>query len=257
MKIFLIDTENVGWQGIRGSESLSSSDEVYLFTTDVFNASKSFSLEIIKIFLSSCAKFSFINIGKTNALKNYLDFQLCTFLGSFMERNQDAQAVIVSKDKGYQSVVDYWHHNNREVYLAPDIKTHMSKSRNNCSLEKKHNAAPIKTNVQEKKTNQSSLNKQALKKIPKANNDNLKLFKVPKEEVEKKEAPSKYRKHIRNTIKKHYPKLSASSVNKRVNRLKEIKNPDKLKKNCISLFGKTKGDTIYAEIFTKFTYNNQ
>lgn len=257
MKVFLIDTENVGWQGIRGSESLSSSDEVYLFTTDVFNASKSFSLEIMKMLISSRAKFSFINIGKTNALKNYLDFQLCTFLGSLMERNQDAQAVIISKDKGYQSVVDYWHHNSREVYLAPDIKTHTSKNSHNRSLENKSNAAPIKTNVQEKKTNQSSLNKQTLKKIPKANNDNLKLFKVPKEEVEKKEAPSKYRKHIRNTIKKHYPKLSASSVNKRVNRLKEIKNPDKLKKNCISLFGKTKGDTIYSEIFTKFTYNNQ
>ena len=257
MKVFLIDTENVGWQGIRGSESLSSSDEVYLFTTDAFNASKSFSLEIMKMLISSRAKFSFINIGKTNALKNYLDFQLCTFLGSLMERYQDAQAIIISKDKGYQSVVDYWHHNNREVYIVPDIKTHMSKSRNNCSLEKKHNAAPIKTNVQEKKTNQSSLNKQALKKIPKTNNNSLELFRVPKEEAEKKETPSKYRKHIRNTIKKHYPKLSASSVNKRVNRLKEIKNPDKLKKNCISLFDKTKGDTIYSEIFTKFTYNNQ
>lgn len=257
MRLFFIDTENVGWQGLKGSESLSSSDEVYLFTTDVFNASKSFSLEIMKMLISSRAKFSFINIGKTNALKNYLDFQLCTFLGSLMERYQDAQAIIISKDKGYQSVVDYWHHNNREVYIAPDIKTHMSKSRNNRSLEKKPNAAPIKTNVQEKKTNQSSLNKQALKKIPKTNNNNLELFRVPKEEVEKKEAPSKYRKHIRNTIKKHYPKLSASSVNKRVNRLKEIKNPDKLKKNCISLFGKTKGDTIYSEIFTKFTYNNQ
>lgn len=257
MKVFLIDTENVGWQGIRGSESLSSSDEVYLFTTDVFNASKSFSLEIMKMLISSRAKFSFINIGKTNALKNYLDFQLCTFLGSFMERNQDAQAVIVSKDKGYQSVVDYWYHNNREVCLAPDIKTHMSKSRNNRSLKKKPNAAPIKTNVQEKKTNQSSLNKQAVKKLPKTNINNLELFRVPKEEVKKKEAPSKYRKHIRNTIKKHYPKLSTSSVNKRVNRLKEIKNPDKLKKNCISLFGKTKGDTIYIEIFTKFPYNNQ
>ena len=257
MRLFFIDTENVGWQGLKGSESLSSSDEVYLFTTDVFNASKSFSLEIMKMLISSRAKFSFINIGKTNALKNCRDFQLCTFLGSLMERYQDAQAIIISKDKGYQSVVDYWHHNNREVYIAPDIKTHMSKSRNNRSLEKKPNAAPIKTNVQEKKTNQSSLNKQALKKIPKTNNNNLELFRVPKEEVEKKEAPSKYRKHIRNTIKKHYPKLSASSVNKRVNRLKEIKNPDKLKKNCISLFGKTKGDTIYSEIFTKFTYNNQ
>lgn len=135
MKVFLIDTENAGWQGIRGSESLSSSDEVYLFTTDVFNASKSFSLEIMKMLISSRAKFSFINIGKTNALKNYLDFQLCTFLGSFMKRKQDAQAVIVSKDKGYQSVVDYWYHNNREVYLAPDIKTHMSEYNKLHSLE--------------------------------------------------------------------------------------------------------------------------
>ena len=257
MRLFFIDTENVGWQGLKGSESLSSSDEIYLFVTNTFNGSKAFSLEIMRILSNSHAKFSFINIGVTNTLKNYLDFQLCTFLGSLMERYQDAQTIIISKDKGYQSVVDYWHHNNREVYIAPDIKTHMSKSRNNRSLEKKPNAAPIKTNVQEKKTNQSSLNKQALKKIPKTNNNNLELFRVPKEEVEKKEAPSKYRKHIRNTIKKHYPKLSASSVNKRVNRLKEIKNPDKLKKNCISLFGKTKGDTIYSEIFTKFTYNNQ
>lgn len=257
MRLFFIDTENVGWQGLKGSESLSSSDEVYLFTTDVFNASKSFSLEIMKMLISSRAKFSFINIGKTNALKNYLDFQLCTFLGSLMERYQDAQAIIISKDKGYQSVVDYWHHNNREVYIAPDIKTHMREYGKLHSLEIKPNTAAIKTNVQEKKTNQSSLNKQALKKIPKTNNNNLELFRVPKEEVEKKEAPSKYRKHIRNTIKKYYPKLSASSVNKRVNRLKEIKNPDKLKKNCISLFGKTKDDTIYSEIFTKFTYNNQ
>lgn len=256
MRLFFIDTENVGWQGLKGSELLSSSDEIFLFTADSFNASKLPTLDALKL-LNTKAKFTTIYIGTTNAIKNYLDFQLCTFLGSLMERYKDAQAIIISNDKGYQSVVNFWQFKGRKIYLAKDIKTHMSKSRNNRSLEKKPNATPIKTNVQEKKTNQSSLNKQTLKKIPKANNDNLELFRVPKEEVEKKEAPSKYRKHIKNIIKKHYPKLSASSVNKRVNRLKEIKNLDKLKKNCISLFGKIKGDTIYTEIFTKFPYNNQ
>lgn len=240
MKIFLIDTENVGWQGLRGSELLSSSDEVYLFITDTFNSSKAFSLEIIKIFLSSCAKFSFINIGKTNALKNYLDFQLCTFLGSLMERNQDAQAAIISKDKGYQSVVDYWHHNNRKVYLSPDIKTHMSEynklhSLENNLLQDKNITPSIVQNKENNPVSKTSL----------INEDNLEASKIIK----------KYKKHIKKIIKEHYPKMETKTINKRANGLTEIKNLDELKKNCLTLFGKKKSNAIYKEIVSKYPYN--
>lgn len=243
MKVFLIDTENVGWQGIRGSESLSSSDEVYLFTTDVFNASKSFSLEIMKMLISSRAKFSFINIGKTNALKNYLDFQLCTFLGSFMERQQDAQAVIISKDKGYQSVVDYWHHNNRKVYLAPDIKTHMSEynkfhSLENNLLQTKNTTQPIMQGIMNSPASKTNLN----------NQDNLEMSKITKE------IESKYKRHIKKVIKKHYPKMEAKTINKRVKKLMEVKNLDELKNNCLVLFGKKKTNVIYEEIMAKYPY---
>ena len=243
MKVFLIDTENVGWQGIRGSESLSSNDEVYFFTTDVFNASKSFSLEVMKMLISSRAKFSFINIGKTNALKNYLDFQLCTFLGSFMERNQDAQAVIVSKDKGYQSVVDYWHHNNREVYLVPDIKTHMREynklhSLENNLLQTKNTTQPIMQGVMNPPASKISL----------INQDNLEVSKITKE------IESRYKKHIKKVIKKHYPKMETKTINKRANGLTEIKNLDELKNNCLVLFGKKKTNVIYEEIVAKYPY---
>lgn len=245
MKVFLIDTENVGWQGIKGSESLSSSDEVYLFTTDVFNASKSFSLEIMKMLISSRAKFSFINIGKTNALKNYLDFQLCTFLGSFMERQQDAQAVIISKDKGYQSVVDYWHHNNREVYLAPDIKTHMSDynkfhSLENNLLQTKNTTQPIMQGIMNPPASKTNL----------INQDNLEVSKITKE-IES----NRYKKHIKKVIKKHYPKMETKVINKRVKKLMEVKNFDELKNNCLVLFGKKKSNAIYEEIVSKYPYN--
>ena len=244
MKVFLIDTENVGWQGIRGSELLSSSDEVYICTTDVFNASKSFSLEIMKMLISSRAKFAFINIGKTNALKNYLDFQLCTFLGSFMERQQDAQAVIISKDKGYQSVVDYWHYNNREVYLAPDIKTHMSEnskshSLENNSLQTENITPPFLQEITNSLATKTNL----------INQDNLELSKIVAKEME-----TRYRKHIKKVIKKHYPKMETKTINKRVKKIIEVKNLDELKNNCLVLFGKKKSNAIYKEIVAKYPY---
>ena len=105
MAIYLIDYENVSFHGFAGLSALSEGAELIIFYTE--NADKLiFSLHEQ---LLSCR--ASVRLVKTEAAgKNALDFQLSTYLGYLIAKNEAAQPAyyIVSKDAGFTPIVRFW-----------------------------------------------------------------------------------------------------------------------------------------------------
>jgi hypothetical protein len=103
MAIYLIDYENTGVKGLAGIEKLREDDLVI-----IFYGPKTGSLpfdEHVKI-SSAVSHVEYIKTVKT--AKNYLDFQLTTYLGFLVASTGIKEYTIISRDSGYDSVVDFW-----------------------------------------------------------------------------------------------------------------------------------------------------
>ena len=101
--IFFVDSENVGDSWIELFEYLHDEDIILVFYTD---KSPNMSYSNVIIFKQSPVEPEFILCE--NGTDNSLDFQLVTYLGSFTTKNPDDNLIIVSKDKGFDSVVHFW-----------------------------------------------------------------------------------------------------------------------------------------------------
>lgn len=100
---FLIDYENVGGLGLRGSEYLLPSDYVILFYS-----SQSPNIEHRhweNICRSGCG-FEAYSLFKQR--KNGLDFYIATKVGELFGADRTRHAVVVSKDSGFQALQDFW-----------------------------------------------------------------------------------------------------------------------------------------------------
>ena len=102
MAYYLVDFENVNSDGLTGIETLGPSDIVVIFYTK--NAA---SLSIDAHLKLNSAKADLDGIIVESGKKNALDFQLVSYLGFVASRNPDTVYYIVTKDKGFQSVVPF------------------------------------------------------------------------------------------------------------------------------------------------------
>lgn len=103
MSLYLVDYENVHDTGLKGIDSLKNSDKTIVFySKNIKNIPFDLHVEII----NSEAKSEYIKTGKT--AKNYLDFQLSSYLGYCIGKGYNDKIIIVSKDTGYDAVVDLW-----------------------------------------------------------------------------------------------------------------------------------------------------
>lgn len=123
MRIFLVDTENVGWAGLTGASKLDSSDTIYILIGKGVN-SRAVKGDIVVDLLKSKAQYV-IEETKHEG-KNYLDFQLSLIVGRLIERHEDAEFIIISKDQGYKAVTDYLEKNNRKGSIAQTIGEYLS-----------------------------------------------------------------------------------------------------------------------------------
>lgn len=103
MSTYLIDYENTTTSGLKGIDKLSSSDKVVIFYGKNPSAI-SFQLHIQ--IAQSKASIEYIQLDKVG--KNYLDFQLATYMGYLIATTKEQHYHIVSKDGGYESVIAFW-----------------------------------------------------------------------------------------------------------------------------------------------------
>lgn len=111
--IYLVDYENVNLYGMTGIEKLTAEDRVVVFLGNTMGA---IPFEWHIRISDAPAKVKYIKCGKV--CKNYLDFQLATYCGYLMSGLESGKVFIVSKDKGFDSVVDFWTDNKENVKIS-------------------------------------------------------------------------------------------------------------------------------------------
>ena len=102
MAIYLVDFENIGYNGLKGIEKLPEGDQVHLFYSS--NADK-LTFDIHLCINASKARIFYYKV-ETGA-KNALDFQLATYLGSLTAQNPDENYFIVSNDDGFHYIIQF------------------------------------------------------------------------------------------------------------------------------------------------------
>ncbi|MCM1399692.1 MAG: PIN domain-containing protein [Clostridium sp.] len=118
MTYYLIDYENVKVNGLNGLSKLVETDNVCIFYSE--NAD-TLTFGLHKRLNEAKANITYqkVEVGTSNAL----DFQLCTYLGYLIAENKNESLqnyYIVSKDKGYSSVVNYWEKRKVNITQAVD-----------------------------------------------------------------------------------------------------------------------------------------
>lgn len=117
---FLIDFENVGNSGLQGAGQLSGGDCVVIFFSQARNRIEQRKFQ--QITESGC-EFEICKLHKTG--KNALDFYIATRVGEICGSRSEGSIAIISNDKGFEAVRDYWRKrkdNSRTIILRPNIE---------------------------------------------------------------------------------------------------------------------------------------
>ena len=102
-RLYLIDYENVSDAGLVGVDQLTENDIVVIFYGSKV---KTVAYESLIAITSSAACIEHMKAEKT--AKNYLDFQLTTYLGYKLGQSSYDEIYVISKDSGFDAVVDFW-----------------------------------------------------------------------------------------------------------------------------------------------------
>lgn len=105
MNHFLIDFENVKTEGLKQITGIKEGDAVTIFYSE---QCKNISLDVIDSIMKLKVQYS--SIKAKVGTKNALDFQLAAHLGYLIgqKNNLESKYYIVSNDKGYDCLCDYW-----------------------------------------------------------------------------------------------------------------------------------------------------
>lgn len=113
---YFIDFENVNTNGLLGIKKLGADDTVVLFCSANNNK-----MDAQLTYELCTSDFDYRILKGEKTVKNYMDFWIvCECSRAVFEEHLDAVAII-SKDKGYISLKDYFARLNKTIILAPDI----------------------------------------------------------------------------------------------------------------------------------------
>ncbi len=101
--IYLVDLENVSNSGFVGIGNLKEDDELIIFYSE---KNSTINMETHKKLAETSAKIEYHCI--TAGGKNALDFQLSSYLGYLVSENAEGEFFIISKDKSFDFVVNFW-----------------------------------------------------------------------------------------------------------------------------------------------------
>lgn len=102
MSTYLVDFENMRCEGLMGIDELTNADQVTIFYS---NSADTLSFEMHQKILASKAHIEYFKLNKGG--KNALDFQLTSYLGYLIGKQNDETYYIISKDTGFDSAVSF------------------------------------------------------------------------------------------------------------------------------------------------------
>ena len=258
MNVYLIDYENVNASGLEGIKKLNDDDKVKIFYSDrIKSIPFARSVEMIQ----SKAEIEFIETRKV--AKNYLDFQLSTYLGYLIGRGENGCVFVISKDTGFDSVVDFWKARNIKICRQENILG----NKKNPSVAKKTNTSdkqPAKVEIKEFKSEDTANSEtQHLNKTQKISKEQIKeraavkepskAHELKKQDIVKKSSQQKkeylsevYRKKVRAAVKGD--KLAPSGYTVIYRAIVECKEKLELNNILVKSFGSSKGGEVYGHI---------
>lgn len=116
---FMVDFENTRSQGLQGVSYLLPEDSVTIFYSQACIKAENGKLQQMFNAHSNISVCKLKNTGK-----NALDFYIASKIGEVYGSGYEGTVAIVSKDKGYKAVRDYWQYcvpKPRSIILQPDI----------------------------------------------------------------------------------------------------------------------------------------
>lgn len=115
--IYMIDYENVKTGGLNGISRLTAEDRVIIFYSE--NANR-LTFDLHRRLMECPAKIEYreVSVGGHNAL----DFQLVTYLGYLIAQDPKGQYLIISYDRGFEYVVNFWRKDGLSIGLVPYLK---------------------------------------------------------------------------------------------------------------------------------------
>ncbi len=118
MAYYLIDYENVKTHGLDGIGNLGKEDHVAIFYSE---SADTLTFGLHRRLMECRADISYQKVE--TGTKNALDFQLSSYLGYLIceNRQRDTRFYIVTKDKGFTALVNYWARKEIPVKLVVDI----------------------------------------------------------------------------------------------------------------------------------------
>ncbi len=168
MKVFLVDYENVHEAGLEGIDLLTDADKVIIFHGPI---KETVDLSIVKSIVKSKAEFDFIGTKRT--ADNYLDFQLSTYLGYWINQYSKAEFYIVSNDADYDAVIDFWKNNKKlKIHKQPNISGKIKELKNEKSKKTDVNNSIVTSVKPEHNDNPKQVvNNSSETNLPKTGND--------------------------------------------------------------------------------------
>lgn len=125
LAVYFIDYENVHTDGLKGVAKLEESDSVCIFYSEKANT-LTFGLHKRLVESKAVIEYIKVSVGTPNSL----DFQLTSILGYKIAKQDDQEYVIVSKDKGFDSTVDFWTKKKIKISRVEDITSDVQKNNN-------------------------------------------------------------------------------------------------------------------------------
>lgn len=271
MSIYLIDYENVHEGGLSGVKDLPEGDKVIVFYGDKI---KSISFDVHIQMMNSKAVVEFIETHKT--AKNYLDFQLGTYLGFLVGSGSRDDFVIVSNDTGFDSVVDFWKDRGKSITRRENIsekaaqanaqahekepakkssgsKSGKSQSRKGKTQEKQQEKAQEKPEKAEKTAAEKAPEAQEASEAPapekpvsEAQEAPVKAEGSKKDPQKKPDLPEAYRKKVRAALRSD--KLSSGNYTTIYRALAGSRDKLSLNNTLVKAYGSEKGGEVYNRI---------
>lgn len=130
----LVDYENVNFLGLEGVEFLMSGDVVKIFYSD---CCKTIPNHAIQTIIKSGCDYEIVKLKQPG--RNALDFYIAMEVSTIFAFNPNANVAIVSRDKGFQTIRNYWKDRTEpenRLVVAKDIASCISASSE--KMKRKH-----------------------------------------------------------------------------------------------------------------------
>jgi hypothetical protein len=240
MNLYLIDYENVTDTGFLGVKELTADDTVIVFYSQ---HTKNISFERHIELSQSLAHFEYIKISKTG--KNYLDFQLSTYLGFLIGKDKPEHVYIITNDTGYDSVIDFWSAKNidiiRQKSIVPPAPLSLPANIPPQMVVRKQKADAALAQTS------SVTSTSAAPAKPAASGKKTKASASP-------DLPEAWRKKVRMAVKSD--KLAPSSYSVVYRAISGSQNKTELNNQLVKAFQSSKGGRVYGhvrEIFEQYS----